>query len=226
MNAFSRGRWTALAAAVWLVGHQAKADTSYVTVRLDKPATQTLTRTSFGLGTQYQVRLPLLYAHLVGGQDEVVFDGASFAVDAAGRGDELGDMARAVLVFRDTAAAKVADDRDRLAAMTAIGGGLRSLSQADLTARVADVPDACTVQPHVHGLAVPDRGSLQADAQDVVGVEGEGMPQRQIVWPVGEPHAGSGCSLPNRASTNAVRSNGSREEEPSRAARRTRRRRG
>ena len=28
--------------------------------------------------------LPLLYAHLVGGQDEVVFDGASFAVDANG----------------------------------------------------------------------------------------------------------------------------------------------
>jgi len=27
---------------------------------------------------------PLLYAHLVGGQDEVVFDGASFAVDASG----------------------------------------------------------------------------------------------------------------------------------------------
>jgi len=30
------------------------------------------------------VGLPLLYAHLVGGQDEVVFDGGSFAVDAAG----------------------------------------------------------------------------------------------------------------------------------------------
>ena len=29
--------------------------------------------------------LPLLYAHLVGGQDEVVFDGASFALDAQGR---------------------------------------------------------------------------------------------------------------------------------------------
>ena len=28
--------------------------------------------------------LPLLYSHLVGGQDEIVFDGASFAVDAAG----------------------------------------------------------------------------------------------------------------------------------------------
>jgi NAD+ synthase (glutamine-hydrolysing) len=30
------------------------------------------------------VGLPLLYAHLVGGQDEVVFDGASFALDATG----------------------------------------------------------------------------------------------------------------------------------------------
>jgi NAD+ synthase (glutamine-hydrolysing) len=29
--------------------------------------------------------MPLLYSHLVGGQDEVVFDGASFAVDAEGR---------------------------------------------------------------------------------------------------------------------------------------------
>jgi NAD+ synthase (glutamine-hydrolysing) len=31
-----------------------------------------------------RVGRPLLYSHLVGGQDEVVFDGASFAVDAAG----------------------------------------------------------------------------------------------------------------------------------------------
>jgi len=31
------------------------------------------------------VSLPLVYAHMVGGQDEVVFDGASFAVDAQGR---------------------------------------------------------------------------------------------------------------------------------------------
>lgn len=30
------------------------------------------------------VGLPLLYAHMVGGQDEVVFDGASFALDAQG----------------------------------------------------------------------------------------------------------------------------------------------
>jgi NAD+ synthase (glutamine-hydrolysing) len=31
------------------------------------------------------IGLPVLYAHLVGGQDEVVFDGGSFAVDAQGR---------------------------------------------------------------------------------------------------------------------------------------------
>ncbi|MBY0234251.1 MAG: NAD+ synthase [Burkholderiaceae bacterium] len=31
------------------------------------------------------VGLPLLYSHLVGGQDEVVFDGASFALDARGQ---------------------------------------------------------------------------------------------------------------------------------------------
>ncbi|MDM4767442.1 NAD+ synthase [Pelomonas sp. SE-A7] len=31
------------------------------------------------------VGLPLLYSHLVGGQDEVVFDGASFALDAEGQ---------------------------------------------------------------------------------------------------------------------------------------------
>jgi NAD+ synthase (glutamine-hydrolysing) len=31
------------------------------------------------------VSLPLLYSHLVGGQDEVVFDGASFALDAQGQ---------------------------------------------------------------------------------------------------------------------------------------------
>ncbi|MFO1272399.1 MAG: NAD+ synthase [Rubrivivax sp.] len=31
------------------------------------------------------VGLPLLYSHLVGGQDEVVFDGASFALDVEGR---------------------------------------------------------------------------------------------------------------------------------------------
>ena len=33
-----------------------------------------------------QTGVPLIYAHLVGGQDEIVFDGGSFAVQASGRG--------------------------------------------------------------------------------------------------------------------------------------------
>ena len=73
-------------------------------------------------------------AQLAGGRHDIAVE--------TDRTDELGDMARAVAVFRDTAAAKVADDQDRAAAMTAIGGGLRRLSDADLTARIADVPQA------------------------------------------------------------------------------------
>ena len=34
--------------------------------------------------TARALQMPLLYAHLAGGQDEVVFDGASFALDASG----------------------------------------------------------------------------------------------------------------------------------------------
>jgi NAD+ synthase (glutamine-hydrolysing) len=46
--------------------------------------------------------LPLLYAHLVGGQDEVVFDGASFALDADGK---VG--ARAAMFEEDVALVEV-----------------------------------------------------------------------------------------------------------------------
>jgi len=42
---------------------------------------------------------PLVYAHLVGGQDEVVFDGASFAVDARGRVGARAPMFEAALTL-------------------------------------------------------------------------------------------------------------------------------
>ncbi|KQM61758.1 MULTISPECIES: methyl-accepting chemotaxis protein [unclassified Sphingomonas] len=89
-------------------------------------------------------------------------------VDAAGRTDELGDMARAVLVFRDTATAKLADDRDREAAMTAIGGGLRSLSQADLTARLADVPAAFRALSDDFNLATASLSQVLGDVRGSV----------------------------------------------------------
>jgi len=89
-------------------------------------------------------------------------------VGAGDRTDELGDMARAVLVFRDTAVAKLADDRDREAAMTAIGGGLRSLSQADLTARLADVPAAFRALSDDFNLATASLSQVLGDVRGSV----------------------------------------------------------
>ncbi|MDC8786324.1 NAD+ synthase [Roseateles koreensis] len=47
------------------------------------------------------VGLPLLYAHLVGGQDEVVFDGASFALDAQGQLAARGPLFEETLMIVD-----------------------------------------------------------------------------------------------------------------------------
>jgi len=47
------------------------------------------------------VALPLLYAHLTGGQDEVVFDGASFALDASGHLAARAAMFEEALAFVD-----------------------------------------------------------------------------------------------------------------------------
>ena len=64
-------------------------------------------------------------------------------VPEADRGDELGDMARAVLVFRDAAIAKEAADRAKAIAdaeqklvVGTLADGLGKLSQGDLTAEI------------------------------------------------------------------------------------------
>ena len=62
------------------------------------------------------------------------------AVPDTDRADELGDMARAVLVFRDAAREKLTADTERGQAMGAIGDGLHRLSQADLTVRLTGLP--------------------------------------------------------------------------------------
>jgi NAD+ synthase (glutamine-hydrolysing) len=50
------------------------------------------------------VGVPLLYAHLVGGQDEVVFDGASFALDVDGRVAARAPMFEESLLMLDVTA--------------------------------------------------------------------------------------------------------------------------
>ncbi|HEY1124011.1 MAG TPA: methyl-accepting chemotaxis protein [Sphingobium sp.] len=74
-------------------------------------------------------------AELANGNNQIV-------VPDVDRSDELGDMARAVLVFRDAAVAKLASDKDLQQAMDEIGNVLRRLSDADLTVRLQGLPPA------------------------------------------------------------------------------------
>jgi len=56
------------------------------------------------------VGMPLLYTHLSGGQDEVVFDGASFAIDAQGRVGARAPFFEEALVVVEVGPAQVAGD--------------------------------------------------------------------------------------------------------------------
>ncbi len=92
--------------------------------------------------------LTRLMAELARGRNDIEVPGSE-------RGDELGDMARAVVVFRDAAKAKVSDDRERELALQAIGSGLHSLSEADLTVRLTNLP------PSFHQLATDFNRAVQ-----------------------------------------------------------------
>jgi len=92
--------------------------------------------------------LTRLMAELARGRNDVEVPGSE-------RGDELGDMARAVVVFRDAAKAKVRDDQERDQALQAIGSGLHSLSEADLTVRLTGLP------PSFHQLAADFNRAIQ-----------------------------------------------------------------
>lgn len=58
------------------------------------------------------------------------------------RSDELGDMARAVVVFRDAAIERDRPVTEREQAMAKIGEHLHAVANADLSVRLADVPPA------------------------------------------------------------------------------------
>ena len=69
-------------------GRAAEAAGAQVLVRAQRvavpPRASRRARGAHGRARAREMRLPLLYANLVGGQDEIVFDGASFALDASG----------------------------------------------------------------------------------------------------------------------------------------------
>jgi methyl-accepting chemotaxis protein len=54
------------------------------------------------------------------------------------RADELGDMARAVVVFRDAAVAKSRADQDQANVVTALGKGLEALASGDMTYQITE----------------------------------------------------------------------------------------
>jgi len=62
------------------------------------------------------------------------------AIPDADRRDELGEMARAVEVFRDAARMRVAAVKDRERAMECLAQGLHALADADLTVRLEGLP--------------------------------------------------------------------------------------
>ncbi|KTT69765.1 histidine kinase [Sphingomonas endophytica] len=81
------------------------------------------------------------------------------------RSDELGDMARAVLVFRDAAQAKLTADKEREEAMRAIGDGLHRLSEADLTVRLGALPGSFGTLAHDFNGAVGKLADLTTNVR-------------------------------------------------------------
>jgi methyl-accepting chemotaxis protein len=62
------------------------------------------------------------------------------AIPGTDRVDEIGDMAKAVQVFRDTAIAKEKADAEQKLAVNQVASGLGSLADGDLSARLSGLP--------------------------------------------------------------------------------------
>lgn len=62
------------------------------------------------------------------------------AIPGADRRDEIGEMASAVTVFRDTAMAKQKSDAAQAQAVAQVADGLAAVAQGDLTKRLNDLP--------------------------------------------------------------------------------------
>ena len=77
---------------------------------------------------------------LTGVMDTLARGDHGLSVPDTDRADELGSMSRAVLVFRDAAAAKAQADAEQQQVMTDVGGALARLAEADLCATLRGFP--------------------------------------------------------------------------------------
>ena len=77
---------------------------------------------------------------LTGVMGELAEGNAAIAVPDTDRGDEIGHMSRAVLVFRDAAVTKKIADDEQQRVVDRVGDALKQLAAGDLTVAITDFP--------------------------------------------------------------------------------------
>ncbi len=88
------------------------------------------------------------------------------AVPGTERIDEIGHMAQAVLVFRDTAIAKEKSDGEQKLAVAQVASGLGALAQGDLSTRLAQLPaDYVKLEQDFNAAVAVLAAALEAVAQ-------------------------------------------------------------
>ncbi|WP_230769595.1 methyl-accepting chemotaxis protein [Sphingomonas sp. Leaf4] len=88
------------------------------------------------------------------------------AVADATRGDEIGAMSRAVLVFRDAAVAKAQADAEQQLVVDRVGAALARLSAFDLRARLHGFPPAYATLERDFNASVAQLGQAIASVRD------------------------------------------------------------
>lgn len=110
------------------------------------------------------VRLTDVMEQLARGRNDV-------AIPDADRGDELGSMSRAVVVFRDAAVAKAQADAEQSQVVDRIGGALGQLAGSDLTAKLSGFPPSYAAIERDFNTAV----SRLSDALGAIRVNAAGI---------------------------------------------------
>lgn len=110
------------------------------------------------------VRLTDVMEQLARGRNDV-------AIPDADRGDELGSMSRAVVVFRDAAVAKAQADAEQSQVVDRIGGALGQLAGSDLAAKLSGFPPSYAAIERDFNTAV----SRLSDALGAIRVNAAGI---------------------------------------------------